>query len=234
MNLRFSFATSIRPRYIAGLMFQVRKLFLVICLGLLCFPGCICTQAFDLQSFGPVYAVVPQTLGEGERTEILGPLIHLERSGEKSGWGFCPLVTYRKDDGTDSSEFDMLYPVLTGDRFGKEYRFQVLQMFSFSTANTQADQKKKRFTLFPIYFQQRSPDPAENYTALVPIYGHLKNRLFRDEVKFIMLPLYLQSRKRDVITDNYLFPFFYKGNPMAYAVRDGEPPQLINLMGQSL
>ena len=64
------------------------------------------------------------------------------------------------------------------------------------------------FTLFPIYFQQRSPDPKENYTALVPFYGHLKNRLFRDEIFFVMFPIYSETRKRDVVTDNYLYPFF--------------------------
>jgi len=30
-----------------------------------------------------------------------------------------------------------------------------------------------------------------------------------------------------------LFPFYYKGSPMAYALRDGEPPELINLLGQT-
>jgi hypothetical protein len=42
----------------------------------------------------------------------------------------------------------------------------------------------------------------------VPFYGHLKNRLFRDEIFFVMFPIYSETRKRDVITDNYLFPFF--------------------------
>ena len=68
---------------------------------------------------------------------------------------------------------------------------------------------KNAFTLFPFYFQQRSPDPNENYTALVPFYGHLKNRLFRDEIFFVMFPLYSETRKRDVVTDNYLFPVFH-------------------------
>ena len=59
------------------------------------------------------------------------------------------------------------------------------------------------------YFQQRSSDPALNYTAVVPFYGHLENRFFRDEISFVMFPLYVRSRKSDVVTDNYLFPFFH-------------------------
>jgi hypothetical protein len=42
----------------------------------------------------------------------------------------------------------------------------------------------------------------------VPFYGDLKNRLFRDDMKFVMFPLYSETRKKGVITDNYLFPFF--------------------------
>jgi hypothetical protein len=42
----------------------------------------------------------------------------------------------------------------------------------------------------------------------MPFYGHLKNRLFRDEIFFVMFPFYSETRKRDVITDNYLYPFY--------------------------
>lgn len=69
--------------------------------------------------------------------------------------------------------------------------------------------EKKRVTIFPIYFSQRGPLPEDNYTAVIPFYGHLRNRLFRDEVKFVMLPAYLQSVKKGMVTDNYLFPFFH-------------------------
>src|SRR5207247_5292459 len=66
-----------------------------------------------------------------------------------------------------------------------------------------------RITIFPLYFQQRSSNPALNYTAVIPFYGHLKNRLLRDEIRFILLPLYAQTRKRDVVTENYVFPIFH-------------------------
>ena len=89
-----------------------------------------------------------------------------------------------------------------------EYRWQLLQLFSFSGGKLANDSNKKRFTLFPIYFQQRSPDTNENYTAVFPIYGHLKDRLMRDRIFFVMFPLYSQTQKRDIITDNYLFPIF--------------------------
>ena len=35
-----------------------------------------------------------------------------------------------------------------------------------------------------------------------------KHRLFRDKIFFVMFPLYSQTRKKDMVTDNYLCPFF--------------------------
>jgi hypothetical protein len=124
-------------------------------------------------------------------------------------WSLAPLMSSLVDLGTDGREFDLLYPVLTYDRFGDEYRWQFFQLLSFAGGQTQDESGKRRFTLFPIYFRQRSPDSNLNYTAVVPFYGTLQNRLFRDEVRFIMMPAYVQSRKRDIVTDNYLFPFFH-------------------------
>ena len=42
-----------------------------------------------------------------------------------------------------------------------------------------------------------------------PLYGHIRDRLFRDEIFFVLFPIYGESRKRDVVTDNYLYPFFH-------------------------
>lgn len=103
-------------------------------------------------------------------------------------------------------EIDVAYPILTYDRFGSEYRFQWFQLFSFSGGKDQRAVPTDRFTLFPILFTQRSTDTNQNYTALLPIYGTLKHRLMRDRVHFVLLPLYVQSQKQDVITDNFLFP----------------------------
>ncbi|MBC8001164.1 MAG: hypothetical protein H7X97_01135 [Opitutaceae bacterium] len=123
---------------------------------------------------------------------------------------FPPFFSRTWDPSFDSEEIDFLYPVLTYDRYGGEYRWQIGQLFSFAGGKTQPDETKKRFTIFPIYFQQRSENPEDNYTALVPFYGTYKKRLMRDETHFVAFPLYSQTRKRDVVTANYLYPIFHK------------------------
>jgi hypothetical protein len=177
----------------------------LLCAVLLMWGGICDLRAIDL---GPIYDYFPLTLTPGKRTEVAGPLVNWEKTTNDFGWTFSPLMSYRKNPGVDNTSFDLLYPIVTLDRYGTEYRFQIFQVFSISGGNTQKQEKKRRFTLFPFYFQQRAPDPEDNYTALLPIYGTLKNRLFRDRIHFILMPIYVETEKHGVRTDNFLLPFF--------------------------
>src|SRR5258705_5465484 len=160
-------------------------------------------------AMGPLFHEFGLTLDRGHRTEVAGPLFYIEDRDSMQTWGIPPVVSHVVDRETDFSEFDLLYPVLTLDRFGPEYRFQILQVFAFAGGQTYAETSVHRFTLFPIYFHQWSADPERNYWALVPIYGHLRSRLFRDDIRFLLWPLYSRTRKRDVVTHNFPYPFLH-------------------------
>lgn len=165
-------------------------------------------RAGDGPSAGPLVDRFPLTLEEGSRIEAVGPFFYSETNESVRTWAVPPLMSRLWDPVGDYVEFNVAYPILTYRRFGTEFRWQLVQVLSFSGSDDQQQTPSRRFTLFPVYFQQRSPDRSQDYTALVPFYGHLKNRLFRDEIFFVMFPIYGQSRKKDVVTDNYLYPFF--------------------------
>jgi hypothetical protein len=149
------------------------------------------------------------TLEEGSRTESAGPFYYSEQKDSETTWALLPFYSCHRDTGVPAHEDNYLYPLLTSTRYGTEYRWQLFQLISFSGGVEQGDIPKKRTTLFPFYFRQRSPDTNLNYTAFFPFYGQLKNRLFRDEMNFVMFPIYGETRKRDVVTDNYLYPFVH-------------------------
>jgi hypothetical protein len=149
------------------------------------------------------------TLDSGQRTEAAGPFFYDQQKDSERTWAIPPLLSYDSDPAVESTEDDFFYPLLTYERYGTEYRWQFFQLLSFAGGQEPDDNGAKRFTLFPLYFQQRSPDANENYTALVPFYGHINGRLFRDKIFFVMFPIYGQSQKRDVVTDNYFYPFFH-------------------------
>ena len=209
-------------------------LFLLLLAVFHCISVPLSTCAADKNvSLGPLFEHFQLSLEEGDRIEAVGPFFYQQHSTQKSTWAIPPLMSSSCDPDTESREFDFAYPALTYNRFGAEYRIHLFQLLSFSGGGLQSGQTKDRFTLFPIYFQQRSADTNENYTALFPLYGNLKNRLFREEINFALWPLYVktkrrpgagsvgadeflslghrwaQSRRGDVTTYNFLAPIFH-------------------------
>ncbi len=186
---------------------MIRKL--VICVAGLCLGSVAPGVADDLWNSGLLFDEYKLTLDAGERTEVLGPLFNTERREESSSWAVPPLCSAGRNPGVDAADFDFLYPLVTYNRFGNEYRFHILQVLAFAGGQDQEDRTARRFTLFPLYFQQRSADPERNYTALLPFYGALQSRLFRDEIHFVLWPGYVRTRKKDVVTENYLLPLVH-------------------------
>ena len=177
---------------------------LVALLAMLALP-CQADYPFSL---GPLYDRFPTIATPGYRTEALGPFFYSETHPDQTTWAIPPLMAHTHDWGTDSEEFDFLYPLFTVDRFGLDYRWQFLQVFSIAGGEHEPGAEARRITIFPIYFQQRSAISNENYTAVFPFYGHLQKRLFRDKIFFVMFPIYGRTWKRDMVTDNYLYPLF--------------------------
>lgn len=168
-------------------------------------PGAALAESFH---GGPLFDHFPLTLSLGERTEAAGPFFQSEQRPTQRGWAVPPLFAHTWYTDVDGEEIDFLYPALTYDRYGQEHLWQFLQVLSFSGGQTQQGQGTKRAEVFPFYFHRHSPNPADNYTAVLPFYGTIKHKFLRDEIHFVLFPLYVQSRKKDVVTDNYLFPFF--------------------------
>jgi hypothetical protein len=189
--------------------------------ALMTLPSALCALLMGMVeakgwSAGPLYDEFRLTLSPGWRAEALGPLLNWGVEDSERHFGLAPVFFYANNSELDRAEVDFFYPAITYNRFGKEYRFHIAQWFSFSGGGTQDENMTRRFTLFPFYYQQRSPEPELNYTALFPVYGRLQNRFFRDEIHFVMFPIYAQSRRRDVVTDNYLYPIFHfrRGNEL--------------------
>ena len=155
---------------------------------------------------GPLFHEFKLTLDSGTRTEALGPFFYNEMKGTQHTWAIPPRFWYTHDPATESYEIDFLYPLMTYDRFGQQYRWQLGQLLNFAGGPTQTETYRDRCTLFPVYFQQRSSDPTQDYLAIGPFYGHMFNHLFRDEINYVMFPIFSQTRRKDVVTDNWLYP----------------------------
>jgi hypothetical protein len=148
-------------------------------------------------------------LEAGLRTEAAGPFFYTDKKEDEHTIAFPPFFSNYQNDIIDSSEYNILYPLLTYEHYSDEWRWQFFQLIAFAGGRQPDDFQTHQFTLFPLYFQQRSLDTNLNYTAVLPFYGHLQNRLFRDRIFFVMFPIYGQSQKKDVVTDNYFYPIVH-------------------------
>ena len=179
---------------------------LVLALGALLTPGAVVADELEA---GPIFHEFKLTLAPGHRTEAAGPFFYFEEKESTRLWALPPLFSHTLNEDTDFEEYDFLYPLLGYDRFGEEYRWQFFQLFSFAGGQTQSGTNDHRFTLFPVYFQQRSLIPENNYTAVLPFYGTIRHRLFKDEMHWVMWPGYVRTKKKEVTTWNAPYPFFH-------------------------
>ena len=191
---------------LAGRISDGIRLFLFVFWGFLFFAF---VQRVESADFGFAFDRFSLTLENGSRTEAVGPFYYLEQTESETTWAFPPFYSSNDKPDVEAHEDNFLYPLLTAIRYGKERRWQFFQLISTSNGQEQNGAEKHRLTLFPFYFAQRSPDTNLNYTAFLPFYGQLKNRLFRAEITFVMFPFYVQTRKRDLVTDNYLYPIVH-------------------------
>ena len=158
-------------------------------------------------SSGPIIDRFPLTLDAGTRTEAAGPFYYSQQKETETTWAIPPFYSCHRDLAVASREDDFLYPLLSEMCYGQERRWQLFQLISTAGGAEQNGASKRRVTIFPLYFSQRSTDTNLNYTAVVPFYGRLKNRLFHDEIYFVMFPFYAETHKRGVVTENYFYPF---------------------------
>jgi len=149
----------------------------------------------------------PLTLENGERTEAAGPFYYSQQTDTENILAWPPFFSRARRPGVEFQADDYLYPLCTSIHYGQEKRWQLFELISTASGLEPDGDRVKRFTLFPLYFQQRAADTNLDYTAVLPFYGRLKHRLFKDEIRFIMFPGFVETRKRDVITDNYFYPF---------------------------
>jgi hypothetical protein len=158
---------------------------------------------------GPVFTEFQTIWESGRKTEILGPLAMWETTADERNWGVYPLMSYQSAPIVEVEELDVLYPLFTWRKQGTESRWQFFQFLNFAGASYQSEDPVVRRTVFPFYFQQQSRSGTNDYIAVLPFYGHARNRMFRDEFDFYMFPLYLRSRKGELVTKNYVMPFVH-------------------------
>ena len=83
-----------------------------------------CAATAEPLHAGPLFDEFDLTLAPGHRTEALGPFFYSEQKETQRIWAVPPVFSCTRDPGTESKEVDFLYPIMTYDRYGEQYRWQ--------------------------------------------------------------------------------------------------------------
>lgn len=123
---------------------------------------------------------------QGYTCHVLGPL--LEFSSDHTA--IRPLF-YKQ-----SAQLEVLYPL--GSFSEEESRFLPLY-------RSRADEQNPHTDLFPVFW---GADEGRRYGGVFPLYGTLRHRYGRDEIRFVLWPLYSASRTGDERRYSVLWPIF--------------------------
>lgn len=182
-------------------VFPVRIRGLCLFWGLL-WPALACSpvSAGDSINLWPLYGRHRDPLTGATETRVLGPLILRRESPEGVEGGFRPLFYTVDRPAEHSRESEVLYPLGSYTRQGTEWSFRFFPIFY--------ERHPAEFTFFPLLFS-RGPGPEEpGDFGLFPLWGHLRGRFGRDEIRFVLFPLYARTRKEEVESTHVLWPFF--------------------------
>ncbi len=106
---------------------------------------------------------------------------------------------------TDRAGADWLWPLAVTRRQGNETSWRALWCLGWDADRTDPG-SRYRVWLMPFFFTGRDQQ-GQDYVALFPIGGTVREFFGRDEISFALFPLYSVSRLNDVETHNFLWPF---------------------------
>ncbi len=139
---------------------------------------------------------------------ILGPLFKFQSQKDQSTVALRPLF-YRTGSGEkETAATDYLYPLASSETTPDVSRFQVLKLYQKNQFRKDREEEKERdFMIFPFYITGTSKKYGP-YTSVLPIYGDIYERFWRDEYHYVLFPLYGRTVNKGTTNYNVLYPFF--------------------------
>jgi hypothetical protein len=139
----------------------------------------------------------------------LGPLLSSsrERDGAWEDVAVRPLYHRHRESLLDKEEVEGLYPVLQYTRREQDWQFQFLYVVDLRGEGSIPEEREERADLFPLYLSGRR-ETGETYHWVFPFGGKAYDRLGREEIEFVLFPLYVRTLWRGAERRFFLWPLF--------------------------
>ncbi len=139
----------------------------------------------------------------------LGPIY--ERADTSWGQhytGVRPFYSKIRDDAADRTNTEILWPLALTKSFKDQYQVRFLTALYLNT-NVNDPQSRYRFWLVPFYFQGRDTF-GEEYIALFPLGGTVREFIGQDKISFALFPLWMKSSLKGVESKHLFWPIYAK------------------------
>ena len=178
------------------------------------FVACLCALSLGVHAqdgkpeidLWPLFYYDKSEDGTSSVTEVLWPFIEGKNNPKWKESYFRPFWNRRIEKGKEFDDQEILWPFGRATQRGttKHSRFFPLY-FRTDEVDENGDLEMDEVFL-PFLFKRRKK--GKDYTAIFPFYGHMTDRFGRDDIKFVMWPIYTWQRKGDVTATNVLWPIF--------------------------
>lgn len=160
------------------------------------------------QDWGPFYSEY-EDVHDARRVEFLGPVgeFRFNDDGDLRR-AVRPFYHMSYQAEGDFRRSDLLWPVgVRRTRGPRSYtRFLLNYYWNWDVEDSASPW---RLWLLPFYFQGRDHQ-GEDYIALFPLIGTLREFLFWDEINFALWPLWVESWNKEIHARTWLWPFISK------------------------
>lgn len=154
--------------------------------------------------WGPLFRMEVTPLGQ-IRTTAAGPFY--ENRWDDAGHSLTALRPFYSVSHASVRGFvrrEYLWPLAQSTLFRGETSWRVL--IAYGRSKDGADtQGSYRVRVYPFYFAGRDAS-GRTHRALFPVGGVIHNFLGRDEIEFVLFPLWMRHSVNEVVTTDWLFP----------------------------
>lgn len=175
----------------------------------LCAGEIVSSGDFD---FGPLITKDVSLQGNS-RIRVLGPIWeHQSNENGQSFSAFRPVFSRTAETNSPRILKELVWPFATFKIYRNESYYRVLTGFGHDY-EIDAESRYKNH-LLPLLFQGRAAD-GDNYFALFPVGGTIREFMGKDRIDFALFPLYARTQVNEFVTHDVLWPF------VSWSKRDG-------------
>ena len=142
------------------------------------------------------------------RVRALGPIVEWSRTAAgQELLAIRPFYSRYSDPAQERMTQHFLWPLAWWRELGKErdWRFLVFLGHNFDTQNPG---KRYRYWSFPLMWGRDAA--GQEYAAVIPLGGTLQEFMGRDDIRFVLFPLYAQWRINAIHTRTIAWPFYVR------------------------